>query len=178
MTKRMDDVAAQAAINAPRIMRRKEVEGDLNFIQDLDKLNKKLESDNIVAQFLDPEDPEEGEPIIFEMRPMTPGEFAIYYNTLLGHTFLETAAGNPNPDTELDNAQEQKLQDELAVKKYDEKLLNILESCIISHPLLTAEHMREWEPFYVMSLHNALLGGSRPSKSVARFPAVDSGSGE
>ena len=175
MTKRMDEVAAQAAVKAPQIMRRKEVQGDLNFTTDVEKLNKKLEADNIVARF---EDPEGGDPIDFEMRPMTPGEFAIYYQTLLGHTFLETAAGNPNPDTELDDEQEQKLQDELAVKKYDEKLLNILDSCIISHPLLTAEDMRGWDPFYVMSLHNALLGGSRPSKSVARFPAVDAGTGK
>ena len=175
MTKRMDEVAAQAAVKAPQIMRRKEVEGDLNFTTDVEKLNKKLEADNIVARF---EDPEGGDPIDFEMRPMTPGEFAIYYKTLLGHTFLEAAAGNPNPDTELDDEQEQKLQDELAVKKYDEKLLSILESCIISHPILTAEDMRGWDPFYVMSLHNALLGGSRPSKSVARFPGLDSGSGE
>ena len=171
----MDEVAAQAAVKAPQIMRRKEVQGDLNFTTDVEKLNKKLEADNIVARF---EDPEGGDPIDFEMRPMTPGEFAIYYQTLLGHTFLETAAGNPNPDTELDDEQEQKLQDELAVKKYDEKLLNILDSCIISHPLLTAEDMRTWDPFYVMSLHNALLGGSRPSKSVARFPAVDAGTGK
>ena len=178
MSKRMDDVAAQAAVNTPKITRRKEFEGELNFITNVEQLNKKLEADNIVAQFLDPEDPEAGEPIIFEMRPMTPGEFAIYYQTLLGHTFLETAAANPKTDTELEDEQQEKLIDELAVKKYDDKLLNILESCIISHPLLTAEDMRTWDPFYVMSLHNALLGGSRPSKSVARFSGLDSGSGE
>ena len=174
MTNKMEDIAAKAAVNAPQIMRRKEVQGELNFTTDLEKLNKKLEADTIVARF---EDPEGGEPIDFEMRPMTPGEFAVYYNTLLGHTFLEAAA-NPNTDIELDDEQQEKLQDELAVKKYDDKLLNILESCIISHPHLTAEHMRAWDPFYVMSLHNALLGGSRPSKSVARFSGVDSGSGE
>ena len=170
----MDEVAAERAVKAPQIMRRKEVEGELNFTTDLEKLNKKLEADNIVARF---EDPEGDEPLDFEMRPMTPGEFAIYYQTLLGHTFVE-AASNLNPNIELDDEQQEKLQDELAVKKYDEKLLAILESCIISHPKLTAEHMQTWDPFYVMSLHNALLGGSRPSKSVARFPAVDSGAGE
>ena len=172
----MEDIAAKAAVNAPQVLQRKEVQGELNFIRDLEKLGKKLEADNIVARFPDPEG---DDPIDFEMRPMTPGETAIYYNTLLGHTLLEaSSAGIPNPESEIDDEQEQKLQDELAVKKYDTKLLNILESCIISHPGLTAEDMRAWDPFYVMSLHNALLGGSRPSKSVARFPAMDAPGGE
>lgn len=176
MTKKMEDIAAKAAVNAPQVMPRKEVQGELNFIRDLEKLNEKLEADNIVARFPDPKG---GDPIDFEMRPMTPGETAIYYNTLLGHTLMEAAsAGIPNPDSEIDDEQEQKLQDELAVKKYDEKLLNILESNIISHPGLTAEDMRKWDPFYVMSLHNALLGGSRPSKSVAQFPAMDAPGGK
>ena len=187
MTNKMEDIAAKAAVNAPQVMKRKEVQGELNFIRDVKKLGKKLKADNIVARFPDPEG---GDPIDFEMRPMTPGQTATYYNTLLGHTLLEAAsAGIPNPDSEIDDEQEQKLQnelaeqeqklqDELAVKKYDEKLLNILESNIISHPDLTAEDMREWEPFYVISLHNALMEGSRPSKNVARFPAVDAGSGE
>ena len=174
MTKKMDEIAGMAAVNSPQIFRRKEVQGELNFIRDLEKLGKKLEADNIVARFPDPEG---GDPIDFEMRPMTPGQMAIYYKTLLGHTFLEAASsGIPNP--ELNDEQEQKLQDELAVKKYDEKLLNILESNIISHPGLTAEDMRTWDPFYVMSLHNALLGGSRPSKDVAQFPTVDTPGGE
>ena len=172
----MEDIAAKAAVNSPQVMPRKEVQGELNFIRDLEKLGKKLEADNIVARFPDPEG---GDPIDFEMRHMTPGETAIYYNTLLGHTLFEAAAGMPDPEnTELNDEQAQKLQDELAVKKYDTKLLNILESCIISHPGLTAEDMRAWDPFYVMSLHNALLGGSRPSKSVAQFPAVDAPGGE
>ena len=176
MPKTMEEIAAKAAVNSPQVMPRKEVEGELNFIRDLEKLGKKLEADNIVARFPDPEG---GDSIDFEMRPMTPGETAIYYNTLLGHTLLEaSSAGIPNPESEIDDEQEQKLQDELAVKKYDTKLLNILESCIISHPGLTAEDMRAWDPFYVMSLHNALLGGSRPSKDVARFPAVDAPGGE
>ena len=170
MSKKMEDIAAQAA---SQTFRRKEVEGELNFVTDLKKLGKKLEADTIVARFLDPDGGEET--IDFEMRPMTPGQTAIYYQTLLGHTLMEADAGTPNPEyRDPDEAESQKLQDELAVKKYDEKLLNILESCIISHPGLTAEDMREWDPFYVMSLHNALLGGSRPSKSVAQFPAVDS----
>lgn len=170
MTKKMEDIAAQAAVNAPQVLQRKEVKGELNFIRDLEKLGKKLEADNIVARFPDPEG---DDPIDFEMRPMTPGEVAIYYQTLLGHTLLETGTGIPNPESELDEAESQKLQDELSVKKYDDKLLNILESCIISHPGLTAEDMRTWDPFYVMSLHNALLGGSRPKAAAARFPAVD-----
>ena len=176
MSKKMEDIAAKAAVNTPQVLQRKEVTGELNFIRDLKKLGKKLEADNIVARFPDPDG---GDPIDFEMRPMTPGETAIYYQTLLGHTLLETSTGIPNPESEIDDEQEtQKLQDELAVKKYDTKLLNILESCIISHPGLTAEDMREWDPFYVMSLHNALLGGSRPSKPVAQFSALDSTGGE
>ena len=175
--KSFEDTAADV-----QTMRRKEVTGDLNFVSDLDALDAALEADNIVCRFKNP-DPE-GDPIDFEMRPMTPGEFSIYYQTLLGHTLLEAAAGNPNPDTELDNEQAQneqaqneqaqKVQDELAVKKYDEKLLNIVEGCIQSPVGVTAERMRKWDPFYIMSLHNALMGGSRPSKSVAQFPDVDS----
>ena len=166
----------EAAAAAVQTMRRKEVTGELNFITDLKKLNKKLEKDNIVARFPDPEG---GDPIDFEMRPMTPGETAIYYQTLLGHTLMEAGAGTPDPEyREPDDAETQKLQDELAVKKYDTKLLNILESCIINYPGLTAGDMREWEPFYVMSLHNALIEGSRPSKAVAQFPDVDSAGGE
>ena len=62
------------------------------------------------------------------------------------------AAGNPNPDTELDDEQTyRQVQDELAVKKYDTKLLNILESCILFPPGVTAERMRKWDPFYIMS---------------------------
>ncbi|MCY3744465.1 MAG: hypothetical protein OXH00_25905 [Candidatus Poribacteria bacterium] len=178
MTKKMEDIAAKAAVNSPQVLQRKEVQGELNFIRDLKKLGKKLEADNIVARFPDPEG---GDPIDFEMRPMTPGETAIYYQTLLGHTLIEASSAripDPESEIEIDDEQEQKLQDELAVKKYDTKLLNILESCIISHPGLTAEDMRTWDPFYVMSLHNALLGGSRPSKSVAQFPNVDSAGGE
>jgi len=173
----MEDIAAQAAVNAPQTFRRKEVEGELNFVSDLDALDAALEADNIVCRFQNP-DPEK-EPIDFEMRPMTPGETAIYYQTLLGHTLLEAAAaGNPNPDTELDDEQAQKVQDELAVKKYDEKLLNILEGCIQSPIGVTAERMRNWDPFYIQSLHNALMNGSRPSKAVARFPTVDAPTGK
>ena len=153
-------------------MKRGEVEGDLNFVTDLKSLNKKLEKDTIIARFPDPEG---GDPIDFELLPMTPGQTAIYYDTLLGHTFLE-AATDANP--ELNAEQKQQLQDELAVKKYDDKLLSILETNIISHPGLTAEQMREWEPFYVMSLHNALMQGGRPSKDVAQFPAVDETTGK
>ena len=125
---KMEDIAAKAATQT---FRRKEVEGQLNFVNDLDALDAALEADNIVCRFENP-DPE-GDPIDFEMRQMSPGEFSIYYQTLLGHTLLEAAAGNPNPDTELDDEQTQKLQDELAVKKYDKRLLDILEGCIL-HP--------------------------------------------
>ena len=171
MTKKMEDIAGQAAVNTPRTFRRKEIEGELNFISDLDALDAALEADNIVARF---ENPNGGDPIDFEMRQMTPGEFSAYYNTLLGNTLLEAAAENlPNPDTELDDAQQEKLQDELAVKKYDERLLNILEGCIQSPAGVTAERMRNWDPFYIMSLHNALMTGSRPRKAVARFSDVD-----
>ena len=172
MTKTMEDIAAKAATQT---FRRKEVEGELNFISDLDALDAALEADNIVCRFENP-DPE-GDPIDFEMRQMSPGEFSIYYQTLLGHTLLEAAGANlPNSDTEIDNEQAQKLQDELAVKKYDEKLLNILEGCILHPPGVTAERMRKWDPFYIMSLHNALMQRSRPSKQVARFSTVDEGS--
>ena len=180
MSKKMEDIAAKAAVNAPQVMQRKAVSGELNFISDLDALDAALEADNIVCRF---ENPTGGDPIDFEMRPMTPGEFSVYYQTLLGHTLLEAAAGIPNPDTEPDDALEdapdneqehQKLQDELAVKKYDKKLLDILEGCILHPPGVTAERMKKWDPFYLMSMHNALMRGSRPSKAVARFPDVDS----
>ena len=167
-----EDAAADA-----QVFRRKEVhEGDLNFVQNLDELDAALEADNIVCRFKNP-DPEK-EPIDFEMRPMTPGETAIYYNTLFGHTLLETTDGNLNPDAvdEIDDAQTQRFQDELATKKYDTRLLNILEGCMLNPIGVTAERMRNWSPFYIIRLHNALLEGSRPSKSVAQFPDVDSGS--
>ena len=174
MTKKMEDIAAKAAVNTPQVMPRKEVQGELNFISDLDALDAALEADNIVARF---ENPNGENTIDFELRPMTPGETAAYYKTLLGHTLLEAAAENlPTPETELDDEQQQKLQDELAVKKYDEKLLNILEGCILSPPGVTAERMRNWDPFYIQSLHNALMTGSRPRKAVARFSDVDQGS--
>lgn len=173
---KMEDIAAKAAVNAPQTFRRKEIEGDLNFIENLDELDAMLESDNIVCRFQNP-DPEK-DPIDFEMRPMTPGEMAIYYQTLLGHTLLEAAGGVHNPDSELDDEQAQRLEDELAVKKYDAKLLNILEGCILHPPGVTVVRMRNWDPFYIQSLHNALMNGSRPSKSVARFPTVDAPTGE
>ena len=169
----MEDIAAQAAVNTPQTFRRKDIEGDLNFVSDLDALDAALEADNIVCRF---ENPNGGDPIDFEMRQMSPGEFSVYYQTLLGHTLLEASAGIPNPDTELDDAQTQRIEDALAVKKYDEKLLNILEGCIQSPAGVTAERMRNWDPFYIMSLHNALMNGSRPSKAVARFSNLDSGS--
>ena len=168
----------EAAAVAVQTFRRKEVEGDLNFIENLDELDAALEADNIVCRFPNPHDPENGKPIDFEMRNMTPGEFSVYYQTLLGNTLLEAAAGHPNPDTELDDEQAQKVQDELAVKKYDEKLLNILEGCIQSPPGVTAERMKNWDPFYIMSMHNALMNGSRPSKAVARFSDVDTAGAE
>ena len=91
---------------------------------------------------------------------------------------MEAAAGHPNPDPELDDEQAQRIEDELAVKKYDKKLLNILEGCIQSPTGVTAERMKKWDPFYIMGLHNALMKGSRPSKAVAQFPAVDAATGE
>lgn len=175
MTKTMEDIAAKAAVNSPQTFRRKEIEGELNFISDLDALDAALEADNIVCRFENPIDPE-GEPLDFEMRPMTPGETAIYYQTLLGHTLLEAAAGMPN--TEIEDEQAKRIEDELAIKKYDEKLLNILEGCIQSPAGVTLERMKKWDPFYIQSLHNALMTGSRPSKAVAQFPDVDTGSGE
>ena len=147
----------------------------MNCVNDLDALDAALEADNIVCRFNNP-DPE-GKPIDFELRPMTPGEMAIYYQTLLGHTLFEAATGVPNPDNELDDEQRQRIEDELAVKKYDEKLLNILEGCIQSPVGVTVERMKKWDPFYITSLHNALMGGiggTRPSKPVARFSDVDS----
>lgn len=173
--KDLRDVAA-TAMHAPHVLRRKEVTGDLNFIENLDELDAALEADNIVARFPHPTDPN-ADSIDFEMTPMTPGQMATYYETLLGHTLLGASAGSP-PNEELNDEQAQRVQDELAVKKYDTKLLNILESCIINYPGLTAERMRKWDPFYIMSLHNALLGGSRPSKSVAQFPTMDSAGSE
>ncbi len=170
--KKMDDIAAKAAANSTQTFRRKEVEGELNFISDLDALDAALEADNIVCRFPNP-DPE-GEPIDFELRHMTPGEFSVYYQTLLGHTLLEAAAAHPNPDVELDDGERQRLEDELAVKKYDKKLLDILEGCILHPPGVTAERMKKWDPFYIMAMHNALMQGSRPSKAVARFSDVDS----
>ena len=168
--KDMADVAADA-----QVFRRKEVTGDLNFVENLDELDAALEADNIVCRFNNPN----GEkPIDFEMRPMTPGEMAIYYQTLFGHTLLEATDGNPNPNEvdALDDAQEQRLQDELAVKKHDARLLNILEGCILFPVGVTAERMRKWSPFYITRMHNALLEGSRPSRAVAEFSDVDSGS--
>ena len=115
--KDLRDVAATT-----QTFRRKEVQGELNFISDLDALDAALEADNIVCRFNNP-DPD-GDPIDFEMRNMTPGETAIYYQTLLGHTLLEAAAGTPT--AEIEDEQAQRIEDELAIKKYDEKLLNIL----------------------------------------------------
>ena len=171
MDKKKDfaDVAATT-----QTFRRKEVTGELNFISDLDALDAALEADTIVCRFNNPNP--EGDPIDFELRPMTPGEMAIYYSTLLGHTFLEAAAGIPNTDTELGDEQAQRVQDELAVKKYDKRLLDILEGCILHPPGVTAERMQHWDPFYITSLHNALMGGTRPNKQVARFSDVATGS--
>ena len=182
--KDLRDVAAAA-----QIYRRKELRDEtLNFVEDLDALDAALASDNIVARFAHPNGTDS---IDFEMRPLTPGEMTIYYDTLLGHTLLEAIAGNPpdpeadgnppdpdadgNPilDLELDAAQAQQLEDALAIKKYDAKLLNIVEGCILSPPGVTAARMRNWHPFYVQSLHNALMAGSRPSKQVARFPDME-----
>ena len=172
----MASVAAQVAEKETQVMRRKEVTGKLNFIEDLDELDEALEADTIVVRFKNPIDPE-GNPIDFEMLPMTPGQMSVYYNTLFGHTLLEAGTPEPDADNELD-PETQRVQDELSIKKYDTRLLNILESNIISHPTLTAERMRKWDPYYIIRLHNGLLGGSRPSKSVAQFPAVDSPGGE
>ena len=167
--KDMADVAAEA-----QVFRRKEVTGDLNFIENLDELDATLEADNIVCRF---KNPNGGKPIDFEMRPMTPGETAIYYQTLFGHTLLEATGGNldeVDEVAELDDAQEQRLQDELATKKYDTRLLNILEGCMLFPIGVTVERMRRWSPFYIIRLHNALMEGSRPNKSVAQFPELDS----
>ena len=107
---------------------------------------------------------------------MTPGETAIYYNTLLGHTLLEAAAGMAN--TEIEDEHAKRIEHELAIKKYDEKLLNILEGCIQSPAGVTLERMKKWDPFYIQSLHNALMTGSRPARPVARFSTVDAPTGE
>ena len=166
--KDMADVAAES-----QVFRRKEVhEGDLNFVENLDELDAALEADNIVCRF---NNPNAEKPIDFEMRPMTPGEVAIYYNTLFGHTLLEATGENLNPDAvdAIDDLHAQRLEDELAVKKYDARLLNILEGCILFPIGVTAERMRKWSPFYITRLHNALLEGSRPSRAVAQFSELD-----
>lgn len=160
--KDMADVAADA-----QVFRRKEVTGDLNFVSDLDALDAALEADTIIVRFNNPA----GEDSIdFELTAMTPGQVAIYYQTLLGNTLLETANQTGEENTEINDA----LQDALAAKQFDEKLLNILESNIINPSGVTAERMRNWNPFYIQKLHNALLEGSRPSKTVANFSGVDS----
>ena len=180
-TQDTNDKALRDVAAAAQIYRRKELRDEtLNFVENLDELDAALASDNIVARFDHP-DPDQ-ETIDFEMRPLTPGEMTIYYDTLLGHTLLEAIAGNPpdpdadgNPilDLELDAAQAQQVEDALAIKKYDAKLLNIVQGCILFPPGVTAERMRNWHPFYVQSLHNALMAGSRPSRTVARFSDVD-----
>ena len=169
--KDLRDVAAAA-----QTFRRKEVDAaDLNFIENLDDLDAALEADNIVARF---NHPNGTDTIDFEMRPLTPGEMTIYYDTLLGHTLLEAVADHPNleedsRERELDAEQAQRIEDALAIKKYDAKLLNIVEGCILFPPGVTAARMRNWHPFYVQSLHNALMAGSRPSRTVARFSDMD-----
>ena len=184
------DMAAAAEVAAEtQVMRRREVAGPLNFVADLDALDAMLEADNIVARFNNPIDPD-GDPIDFEMTPMTPGQYAVYYDTLLGYSFTEvtlaenttTAQAEVDPldaaqaeVDPLDAEQAQRLQDELAVKKYDEKLLNILESCIQNPPGITVQRLRKWDAYYIMRLHNALIGGSRPSKQAAQFPKLDTG---
>ena len=172
MTKDMA-AAAEVAAETPdvQVFRRKEVTGELNFISDLDALDAALEADNIIVKFKNPIEPE-ADPIDFELRPMTPGEYAIYYQTLLGHTLLE-ATDNTDALTLEEREQNEQLQDELDVKKYDKKLLDILESCIQQPLGVTAQRMRKWDPFYIMRLHNGLLGGSRPSKPVAQFSKLD-----
>ena len=55
---KMEDIAAKAAVNTPQTFRRKEIEGELNFISDLDALDAALEADNIVCRFENPIDPE------------------------------------------------------------------------------------------------------------------------
>ena len=180
--KKLRDIAARVSRNAsPKVMRRKAVVGEIDFVSDLDALDAALAADNIVVRF---ENPSGGDPINFELRHMTPGEFAIYYQTLLGHTLL-AANANPTGDaqtvsemSEIDSEEAQRVQDELRVKKYDTRLLNILEGCLQNPPGITAERMRKWDAFYIMSLHNALLGGSRPSKSVAGFSELDNAGGE
>ena len=174
-----DDMAAAAkSVAEYEVFRRKEVTGDLNFVENLDELDASLEADNIVCRF---NNPDAEKPIDFEMRPMTPGELAIYYQTLFGHTLLEGSTGeNLDPDAvdTIDDLHAQRLEDELAVKKYDARLLNILEGCILFPIGVTAERMRKWNPFYITRLHNALLEGSRPSRAVAQFSDVDSSAGE
>ena len=169
----MNDKALRDVAGTTQTFRRREMQGDLNFVENLDELDALLEADNIVCRFNNPNP--DGDPIDFELRPMTPGEMAIYYQTLLGHTLLEQSIAQVD-NTEVSESQQ--VQDELTVKKYDEKLLDILEGCIQSPSGITAERMRNWDPFYLMGLHNALMRGSRPSKPVARFPAVDSSGGE
>ena len=173
--------AAEVAAETPdvHILNRNDVTDDqLNFVSNLDELDAALEAHNIIVQFKNPIEPE-GDPIAFELEPMTPGQFAIYYNTLLGHTYMETVThteaplGEQDASSVLDADAEEKLQDELSVKKYDTKLLNILESCIKKPVGITADRLRRWDAFYIIRMHNALMAGSRPSKSVAQFPTVD-----
>ena len=176
--KNIADAVQDSLDTKPRIMRRKEVQGQLNFITNEDELDKKMEADNIVARFPDPDG---GEPIDFEMVPMTPGQFSVYYQTLFGHSLLDAkeTVGATNPEMpELDDDEVQRMQDELAIKKYDMRLLNILETNIIEPPGITAKRLQKWDPLHLMFLHNAILGGSRPSKPVAQFPDVDSEGGE
>ena len=178
-------VAAEVAAETPdvQILNRNDITDDqLNFVSNLDELDAALEAHNIIVQFKNPIEPE-GDPIAFELEPMTPGQFAIYYNTLLGHTYMETVRteellGEQDAVSVLDADEEEKLQDELSVKKYDTKLLNILESCIKRPVGITADRLRRWDAFYIVRMHNALMEGSRPSKSVAQFPTVDKRSGE
>lgn len=163
----IEDAAADA-----QVFRRKEVTGDLNFVSNLDELDAALEADTIVVRFNNPTQPD-GDPIDFEMEPMSPGQFAIYYQTLLGYSLLEGQVEGQETTEATPEIDEERLQDELAVKKYDERLLNILESNILHPPGVTAERMQKWDAFYIMRLHNALIGGSRPAKPVAQFSELD-----
>ena len=139
-----------------------------------------MEREEKIIEF---ENPRGGEPIVFLVRPLTPGEFAMVFGTLFGKSAMQVAIDsakeNGQENSEEANADliEQHIRDNYTEQEIEEKWLErqiqTIQLGVIRAKGLTYERIVRWDRFYIDTLYEAINGGITANDSASQFPEVD-----
>lgn len=175
----MEDTAAQAMMGVKRVASRRSVNIDeVEFTDDLDMLDLAMEREEKIVEF---ENPRGGKPMVFLVRPLTPGEFAMVFGTLFGKSAIQVAldsneeAGEDSEEANADliekHIRENYTEEEIE-QKWLERQIQTIQIGVIRPKGLTKERIAKWDQFYIDALYNAINGEVMANDSPSQFPEV------